>query len=92
MGEKKKPNYKREYWVSITDLGNGMSMVDDSMTFYSDTWHYTTVGKYERLVDYTIKGNKATMYIIDWSDLGYDRCKEIAFQWVKGEGVVYRLD
>lgn len=89
---KQKPNYRNEYWVLITEDSLGNIWIEPNITFYSDAWHWKTRARYEDLVDYTIQGSRAVMYIIDFSEVGYDRCKECAFKWVKGEFFVYRLD
>lgn len=91
-GKKQKPNYRKEYWVSIRLGGDNRIYIDGNMTYYSDIWSKKSREYYERMTDYIINGNSAVMYIIDWDELGYDRCEECAFEWVKGNVYVYRLD
>ena len=91
-GKKQKPNARNEYWVSLRVGSDGRVWIDTNMTYYSDAWHWSRREKYESLVDYTIRGENAVMYIIDWDEMGYDRCKKYAFQWVTGDCFEYRLD
>lgn len=92
MDIKEKPNARNEYWVILREDVNGEIWVDGNTTYYSDAWHWKVREEYFRLVDHIIVGKTATMYIIDYGDLGYDKCKSYAFRWLAGGCIVYRLD
>lgn len=85
-------NYRSEYWVSLRVNNKGDILIDGQMTYYSDSWSYQRREWYIQLADYIINGKTAQMYIIDWDEMGYDRCTKYAYQWLRGEFTVYRLD
>lgn len=91
-GKKIQPNSRNEYWVEIRESVDGELWVDSATTFYSDSWHISTRVRKEQQVDYVIEGNTVVMYIIDWGEIGYDRCKTVAFDYISGNTLVYRLD